>query len=563
MLTVTDLAMYYGGQTLFTACNLQLDKGNRYGIVGANGSGKSTLLRLLSGEEEASEGEVTMPRNARVGVLAQDHFRYENMRILDVVMMGNEVLWKAIQEKEALLEKAHDFFDEERYGELEDVVMQFDGYSLESRSAEVLEGLGIPMDKHELPMSALSGGYKLRALLAQTLVAVPDILLLDEPTNHLDILAIQWLETFLEKFDGCAVVVSHDLRFLDRVCTHILDVDYERVMVYRGDYTAFARQKVEARERQEKEITKREKEIEVHKAFIRRFKAKATKARQANSRQKRVEKMVMEPLPRSSRRSPRFEFKQRRKSGRQVLAVRGLDKAWDEPVLKDVSFDMLRGERVAIIGPNGVGKSTLLKILVDELEADAGSFEWGYEAHVGYFPQDHRDALGDPEQTLASALWDACPTEGLGAIVARLALVLFDRDDMDKKVKNLSGGEAARLLFSRLSVLEPTVLVLDEPTNHLDIESIRALAQALRAFPGTLIFVSHDRWLVEKLATRIIEIRPTGITDYSGGYRSFRARHADDHLSHDAVVRKEKDRKRREKKKRQRAKRGKGGQASS
>ena len=551
MLTATDLAMSYGDQTLFTDCNLQLDRGQRYGIVGANGSGKSTLLRILSGEEDSSAGEVSLPRNCRVGVLDQDHFRYETTRVLDVVMMGNAVLWQAINEKEALLEAAHDHFDEDRYVELEDIVLRFDGYTLENRAAEVLEGLGIPSDKHELPMSALSGGYKLRALLAQTLVAEPDILFLDEPTNHLDILAIQWLEGFLEAYAGCTVVVSHDLRFLDRVCTHILDVDYERVMVYKGDYSAFVRQKEEERERLEKEIGKREKEIADHKAFIRRFKAKASKARQANSRAKRVEKIVIEDLPRTSRREPAFRFAQRRKSGKDVLKAVGISKAFDHPVLTDVSFEISRGERVAIIGPNGVGKSTLLKILVGELAADAGEYGWGHEADVAYFPQDHHEALGDPEQTLTSSLWEACPTEGLGAVISRLAAVLFTRDEGEKKVKNLSGGEAARLLFSRLAVREATVMVLDEPTNHLDIESISALARALRSYEGTLIFVSHDRWFVDRLATRVIEITPQGLTDYRGRYRAFVGRHEADHLSHDAVVAKEKDRKRREKKKRQ------------
>ncbi len=260
--------------------------------------------------------------------------------------------------------------------------------------------------------------------------------------------------------------------------------------------------------------------------------------------------MVIEDLPRSSRREPSFRFTQRRRSGKDVLKVTGIHKAFDHPVLTDVGFELTRGERVAIIGPNGVGKSTLLKILVGELEPDAGGFSWGHEADVAYFPQDHHEALGDPEQTLTSSLWEACPTEGLGAVIARLAAVLFTRDEGEKKVKNLSGGEAARLLFSRLAVREATVMVLDEPTNHLDIESISALARALRAYEGTLIFVSHDRWFVDRLATRIIEITPQGVTDYRGRYRAFVGRHAQDHLSHDAVVSQEKDRRRREKKKR-------------
>ena len=553
MLTVTDLGMSYGDQTLFADCNLQLEAGCRYGIVGANGSGKSTLLRILAGDEGSSEGDVTLPKAARVGVLEQDHFQYDEVRILDVVLQGNRVLWDAMVEKEALLERAHIEFDDDRYAELEDIVLQHEGYSVEARAAEVLEGLGIPVAKHELPMKALSGGYKLRALLAQTLVAEPDVLLLDEPTNHLDILAIAWLEGFLAKFKGCAVVVSHDLQFLDAVCTHILDIDYERVTVYRGDYGAFVRQKREERERIEKQIGKREKEIAEHKAFIRRFKAKATKARQANSRQKRVEKMVIEELPRSSRRSPSFVFNQRRKSGRHVLTVRDLSKAYGENrVLDGVSFDVRRGERVAIIGPNGIGKSTLLKILVGELAADSGTSEWGYEADFGYFPQDHHDALGDPSQSVRSALWDAGPTLGLGEVLGRLAAVLFSRDDTDKKIEHLSGGEAARLLFARLSILEPTVLVLDEPTNHLDIEAIRALSTALKKYDGTLLFVSHDRWLVNKLATRVIEIRPDGVEDFPGSYRQFLARNPDDHLNRAEVLRKDKDRKRRAKKKKAR-----------
>ncbi|MCP4809177.1 MAG: ABC-F family ATP-binding cassette domain-containing protein [Proteobacteria bacterium] len=538
MLTITDLSMGYGDQTLFAGANLQLDRGNRYGIVGANGSGKSTLLRILSGEEGSSEGEVKRPRNVRIGVLGQDHFEFEDVRILDVVMMGNAELWDAMVEKEKVL--AAEEFDDDRYAELEDVVLRYDGYSLEHRAAEILEGLGIPGHQHDMPLRVLSGGYKLRALLAQTLAAEPDALFLDEPTNHLDILAIAWLETFLTKFKGCAIVVSHDLRFLNRVCTHVLDIDYERVTVYRGNYDAFTKQKREERTRMEAVIGKREKEIEQHKAFIRRFKAKASKARQANSRQKRVEKMVIEDLPRSSRRSPKFKFDQRRKSGKRALTVKGVSKAYgDNHVLHDVTFEVDRGERIAVIGPNGIGKSTLLKILVGELEADAGEAEWGYEADFGYFPQDHKDALGDPTACVREALWEVCPTAEMGAVVGRLAAVLFSRDDTDKKVEHLSGGEAARLLFARVAVIEATVLVLDEPTNHLDIESISALAQALKKYEGTIIFVSHDRWFTDRLATRIIEIDADGVTDYPGTYREY-VRRGQDHLDAGAVVAKAK-----------------------
>lgn len=546
MLTVSDLSMGYGAQVLFSGANLQLDKGNRYGIVGANGSGKSTLLRLLSGEEASTEGDVTRPRNARIGVLKQDHFEYEDVSILEVVMRGNAELWDAMVEKEQVL--AAPEFDDARFSELEDIVLQFDGYNLEYRAAEILEGLGIPTRVHRDPLRVLSGGYKLRALLAQTLASEPDALFLDEPTNHLDILAIAWLEGFLAKYSGCAVVVSHDLRFLDRVCTHILDVDYERVTVYKGNYAAFEKQKVEERTRLEGEIAKREKEIEQHKAFIRRFKAKATKARQANSRQKRVEKMVIEDLPRSSRRSPAFRFLQRRKSGKKVLTVRGIAKAYDDnQVLDGVSFEVDRGERVAVIGPNGIGKSTLLKILMGELDADAGEFEWGYEVDLGYFPQDHKDALGDPDQTVRQALWDVCPTEALGAVLARLGAVLFTRDETDKKVDHLSGGEAARLLFARVSVLESTVLVLDEPTNHLDIESIAALATALRKYEGTILFVSHDRWFTDRLATRVIELTEEGVTDFHGTYREY-VRRGQDHLDADVVMAAARDEKRKSRK---------------
>ena len=552
MLSVSNLSKSYGAQTLFSDASISFGRGC-YGVVGANGSGKSSLLRILSGEEEPSAGTVNVPRKVRLGVLQQDHFRYENVPILEVVMMGHGPLWKAMQAKEALLEESHEHFDAERYSRLEDVIMQYDGYSLEARAAEILAGLNIDPDVHRQPLSTLSGGFKLRVLLAQTLAADPDVLLLDEPTNHLDILSIRWLEKFIEGFKGCAIVVSHDHRFLNNVCGYIIDVDYERVTVYRGNYNDFDRAKRTDRERMEAEIEKREKQIADHKAFIERFRAKPTKARQAKSKAKKVERIVIEELPQSSRRYPKFSLKAKRPSGRRVVELKNVSKSFDgRPVVTDVSLVVQRGDRLAIIGPNGIGKSTLLKMMVGRLEADDGTVEWGYETHPGYFAQDHRELLAGAKENLQGWLWNHCAGEPIGFVRGRLAQVLFQKDEVSKKVSNLSGGEATRLIFARLGVTEPNVLLLDEPTNHLDLEGIEALESGLAAYDGTVIFVSHDRWLVSRLATRVLEIMVDGIQDFPGSFDEYLARCGDDHLDMDAVVRKA----RREKRQVQRSRTG-------
>ena len=539
MITMTNLTKAYGGQVLFQDVNLQLDSGKRYGIVGANGSGKSTLLRILSGDEEPSSGDVSLPKRARLGVLKQDHFAYEAVDILDVVMMGNEALWSAMQEKEEVLANAETHFDAERYAELEDIVLRFDGYALEARAGEILEGLNIPTSVHREPLSILSGGFKLRVLLAQVLASLPDVLLLDEPTNHLDILSIRWLETFLESFEGCVVVVSHDHRFLDNVCTHIIDVDYERALLYTGDYTAFEIAKAGHRERKEAEIAKQEKEIAHKRAFVERFKAKATKARQAQSRVKQMEKIVIEKLPQTSRREPHFSFSPARPSGKVALEVEGISKAYDDKqVLENVTLTVLRDDRVAIIGPNGIGKSTLLKIAMGEVTPDAGQTEWGHEVHTGYFAQDHHELESAERTELHEWLWQFCPGATVGFVRGHLARVLFSQDEVHKRIGNLSGGEAARLIFARLAVTHPNTLILDEPTNHLDLEGIGGLAKALCAYEGTVIFVSHDRWFVSQVANRIIEITPEGIRDFRGGYEEYLVHCADDHLDADAAVRK-------------------------
>ena len=537
MISVSGLSKSFGGQTLFSGVSLQFNPENRYGLVGANGSGKSTFLRMLTGEEITSAGAVSMPRRARLGVLKQDHFRYENIPIVDVVMMGNQTLWHAMTQKEILLASAEQHFDADKYSELEEVILTHDGYALEAHASEILEGLGIPTEVHREPLSILSGGFKLRVLLAQTLASRPDILLLDEPTNHLDILSIRWLEKFLMNFAGTAVVISHDHRFLDNVCTHIVDVDYATITLYKGNYAAFVEQKAGNRERKEAEIAKREKEIAHHQAFIEAFKAKATKARQAGSKQKMIDRMVIEQLPQSSRRYPNFRFQPKRPSGRLALEVRDLAKSYGEKkVLEGVSLSVRRGDRVAIIGPNGIGKSTLLKIAMGVTESDAGSIEWGYETYPGYFAQDHHELLGGDSQTVESWLWNICPQEPIGFVRGQLAAVLFTRDDVEKKLSALSGGEAARLVFARLAVEQPNVLVLDEPTNHLDLEAIEALIEGLKTYDGTLIFVSHDRWFVSQLATRIVEIKPDGIADFEGTYDEYLDRLGDDHLDADAVL---------------------------
>ena len=556
MISASNLGMSYGDRTLFTGASLQLNAGERYGLVGANGSGKTTLLNILAGDAQPTDGSVQLPKGCRLGVLRQDQFIHEDEEILGVALRGNRDLWEAMAEKEALLARGEDDFDADRFGELEETVQRHDGYAAEAGAALILEGLGLPTELHHDRLSTLSGGFKLRVLLAQVLASTPDALLLDEPTNHLDILSIRWLEKFLEAFPGPVVVISHDHRFLDNIATRILDVDYGTVTAYRGNYTSFLEQKATERERREKEIGQREKEIAHHQEFVDRFKAKASKARQAQSKLRFIERKAseLEALPGSSRRYPKFRFEQRRPSGRDVLEIDGVRKSFGEKtVLHGVDLSIRRGDRVAIMGPNGIGKSTLLEILVGRLEADRGSTEWGYETHPGYFAQDIREELEGAAQsgqnpTIEEWLWTFCPGRDRGFVRGQLGLMLFSGDDGAKRLSALSGGEAARLAFARLALEQPNVLVLDEPTNHLDLEAIEALVEGLKRFEGTLILVSHDRWFVSRLASRIVEIEPEGITDYLGTYEEYVHFSGDDHLDADRVVLKAKREKRKERK---------------
>jgi ATPase subunit of ABC transporter with duplicated ATPase domains len=535
MIALTRLGKAFADRTLFEDVSLNLNRASRYGLVGANGAGKTTLLKILAGDEPASEGTVSIPHDARMGVLRQDRFLDGAASILDVAMRGDERVYELLRERDALLAGEHP--DPTRAAALEESLASLDGYTLEARTGAILVGLGIPATAHRNPLSTLSGGFQLRVLLAQVLVGGPDILLLDEPTNHLDILSIRWLEKFLTAYRGCAVVISHDQRFLDRMATHVLDVDYGTVTIYTGNYSAFVTQKAQVREQQEREAARAEAEIAHKRAFVERFGAKATKARQAQSRLKQIERIEVVEVAESSRRAPRFRFDPERPSGREVLTVENLSKSYEQKsVLRGVSLAVRRGEKVAVIGANGLGKSTLLKIAVGKLKPDSGRAEWGYEARPGYFAQDHKELLDDPDMTPLRVISDLRPTASQTEVRGILGLMLFSGAEAEKPVGMLSGGESARLVFATIMATRPNVLVLDEPTNHLDLESIDALVKALREFEGTVLFVSHDRWFVSELATRVIEVTAEGLRDFPGTYEDYLAQCGDDHLDAESVA---------------------------
>jgi len=539
VITTARLGKSYGGRTLFDGVSLQLNPGARYGLVGANGSGKTTFLRILAGDEAATDGSFTIACEARLGVLRQDRFLDDAGIILDLAMMGDQATWRMLEERARIVD--HGEGDATQIADLEDALRLSGGYTLEARATAVLEGLGLPIASHREPLSTLSGGFKLRVLLAQVLIAGPDVVLLDEPTNHLDILSIRWLEKFLAAYRGVAVVISHDQRFLDNVATHVLDVDYQTITPYTGNYSRFVVEKAAARGRLETEVARAEKIIAEKRAFVERFGAKASKAKQAQSRLKQIERIEVAEVKATSRRTPLFRFSPRRASGRDVLEVEAVSKAYgDKRVLRDVSLAIRRGEKVALIGPNGLGKSTLLKIVMGALDADAGKVRLGHEVHVGYFAQDHHDLLRNEAMTPLEYAWEACPGEGTAFVRGQLGRVLFSGTDVDKPVGSLFGGEAAGLIFCRIIAEQPNLLVLDEPTNHLDLEAIAALVDGLRAYEGTVFFVSHDRWFVSELATRILEVTPDGLRDFPGTYAEYLERCGDDHLDADAVVLKNK-----------------------
>ena len=538
MISIADLAMNYGKKTLFEKSSITFDPGKSYGLVGANGSGKSTLLRLIAGEEKPSSGTISIPHDLKLGILRQDHFQFESTRVIDVVLLGRPNLCEALGEKEKIIESKNlDSETGHRLAQLEETIAEEDGYVAEPFAAELLSGLGIVVGYHNGPMNALSGGFKLRVLLAQLLFQHPDVLLLDEPTNHLDIVSIRWLENYLcTKYDGTLIFISHDRNFLNSVAAHIVDIDYEELRLYTGNYEQFLEAKALAEIQKLKEIESYERKTAEMQAFVDRFRAKATKARQAQSRVKQLDKMEVPEVKRSSRISPDLRFEQSRPSGRTVLTVKNVSKKFaDTEVLKNISFEIQRGEKVAIIGPNGIGKSTLLKIILDQLSADVGNHKWGYETQISYFAQDHHEQLSG-KISAYDWLYATASHEPIGAIRGLLGRVLLSGDEALKPVFALSGGESARLLFARIMLEKRNVLILDEPTNHMDLEGVAALGDALKAFEGTVLVVSHYRHFVSKVATHILELAPDGVRDFSGSYQEYLDKFGDDYLCRDLPI---------------------------
>lgn len=534
MIAFKELSMHYGSKLLFDEVDLLLLNNNRYAIVGANGSGKSTLLRLLMEEETPSLGEITTPKGINIGWVNQDHYRYENTRVIDVVIQGKKALWAALEEKEALLLGEWDERAAQRFTQLEETIAHYDGYMAEGAAHTLLEGLGIPLQNHEKPLSYLSGGYKMRVLLAQALFGNPEILLLDEPTNHLDMMTICWLEQYLiNNFKGLLLFVSHDIKFLNNVATHILDIDYGEIREYPGNYENFLVKKKEVMTQKLQEKKNLEDKVASMQRFVERFKAKASKARQARSRMKMIDKIELPDIKQSSRIAPAFDFQCRRPSGKQVLAISSLAKAFGpKQVLNNVNVKINRGEKIAIIGPNGIGKSTLLKISLGLLAQDQGNIEWGYETQIAYFAQDHHELLVG---NISVFDWLCQNAEGETSVRARhmLGQVLFTKDEAEKSIANISGGEAGRLLLAKIMLQRPNVLIMDEPTNHLDVESIETLANALKNYQGTLLLVSHDRHFVNNVTTRVIALTHKGVKDFQGNYEEYLKYYQEDYLNVD------------------------------
>jgi ATPase subunit of ABC transporter with duplicated ATPase domains len=523
VLSTANITMQFGPKPLFENISVKFGEGNRYGLIGANGCGKSTFMKILGGDLEPSSGNVMLEPNVRLGKLRQDQFAYEDMRVIDVVMMGHTEMWEAMSQRDAIYANPDATDDDYMHAaELEAKFAEYDGYTAEARAGELLLGIGIAIGDHTGPMSNVAPGWKLRVLLAQALFSKPDVLLLDEPTNNLDITSIRWLEDVLNQYNSTMVIISHDRHFLNQVCTHMADMDYGTLKVYPGNYDDYMLASAQARERQMSANQKAKDKVADLQDFVRRFSANKSKARQATSRAKQIEKIKIEEFKPSSRQNPFIRFEFEKKLHNIAVVANGITKKYDRVIFRNFNLSVQPGERIAIIGENGAGKTTLLRSLKGAIELDGGSVKWAENALVGYMPQDTYEEF--PKDETLTDWVDQYRQEGDEDQMVRgtLGRLLFNADDIKKSVKVLSGGEKGRMIWGKLMLGRPNVLLMDEPTNHMDMESIESLQIALEKYEGTLIFVSHDREFVNGLANRIIEVKNDGtLRDFGGTYEDF------------------------------------------
>lgn len=515
MISATNVTLAYGKRVLFKDVNIKFAPGNCYGLIGANGAGKSTFLRILSKDLEADSGVISSGPMERIAVLRQDHFVFDEEMVLNTVIMGHGKLYKTMLEREAIYAKP-DFSEEDgiRSGEIEIEFSEMNGYEAEADAGQLLDNLGLCKDLHQKKMKELEGGEKVKVLLAQALFANPDILLLDEPTNNLDIKSIAWLEEFLYRFQNTVIVVSHDRHFMNQVCTHIADIDFNKISVYAGNYDFWyqaSQLNLNQKQAENKKVTERANEL---KSFIQRFSSNASKSKQATSRKKLLEKLTIEDMPVSSRRYPFIRFTPDRACGNVILEVENLSKTIDgEQILDNVSFIVNPGDKIAFMGQNGLAKTTLFQILAGEMEPDSGSFRWGKTISHSYFPKEHNRFFKGNINLIQWLLQFAPPTEGENFARTFLGRMLFSGEDALKKIDVLSGGEKVRCVFSRMMLAGSNLLILDEPTNHLDLESITALNNSMIKFPEVILFASHDHEFINTVANRIIELTDNGLID--------------------------------------------------
>jgi ATPase subunit of ABC transporter with duplicated ATPase domains len=515
MICATDVSLSFGKRILFKDVNIKFTQGNCYGLIGANGAGKSTFLEILAGNIDSDSGNVSVGPSERIAVLKQDQFAYDEETVINTVIMGYEKLYRIMMERDALYTKS-DFSEKDgiKSSALEIKFSEINGYEAETEAAVLLNSLGITQDMHQKKMKELEGGEKMRVLLAQALFGNPDVLLLDEPTNNLDIRSIVWLEDFLYRFKNTVIVVSHDRHFMNKVCTHIADIDFHKISVYVGNYDFWyqaSQLNRKQQQRENKKVTDKAKEL---KAFIQRFSANASKSKQATSRKKLLDKLTIEDMPASSRKYPFINFTPERACGKMILELDGLTKTIDgEKVLDDVSFTLNSGDKVAFVGGNSLANTTLFQILAGEIKPDSGTFSWGQTITHSYFPKEHSTYFNSDRNLVEWLLQFSPPTEGESFARTFLGRMLFSGDEALKKIKVLSGGEKVRCMLSRMMLSQSNVLMLDEPTNHLDLESITSLNESLLNFQEVILFTSHDHEFVNSIANRIIEITPCGIID--------------------------------------------------